>query len=365
MISTFSGKPVFGYIGMVYAMFSIGLLGFIVWSQMVALLYCEIEVTNFAICWNSLVLTNTLNSKNFVSYTQSAGNLYTLSLKSSSETTREISQSRNFDLFFEHSNLTIDKEWLTWFIGFSEGDGAILSNQDRLKFVITQKESKILYEIQKVLGFGKVREYKDCTRYIVTDPNDILLLFFIFNGNLVLNHRLNQLCDWLKLINKNKNLNLSLNYNLIKPSLNDSWLSGFTDAEGCFNVTIQQRLQTITGFRVILRFLLDQKNAESTLLLIKQLFGFGQVNLRMGTKEVYRYSNNSFKGLLLVRDYFLCFPLKTKKFNSFQKWLEIYTLVLNKKHLDEEGLIKIKKLSKQININNSLNRKTGSANILK
>jgi hypothetical protein len=41
---------------------------------MMALLYCEIEVINFAICWNSSTLISTFNSKNLINYTQSAGN---------------------------------------------------------------------------------------------------------------------------------------------------------------------------------------------------------------------------------------------------------------------------------------------------
>jgi hypothetical protein len=33
VVATFAGKPIFGYLGMVYAMFSIGILGFVVWSH--------------------------------------------------------------------------------------------------------------------------------------------------------------------------------------------------------------------------------------------------------------------------------------------------------------------------------------------
>lgn len=124
---------------------------------------------------------------------------------------------------------------------------------------------------------------------------------------------------------------------------------------------IEKRSNTVTGFRVMLRFILDQKNSQYLLLHIRDLFSYGSVSLRGETKGVYRYQVTSFKGLMPFRNYFLLFPLKSKKLLSFQKWNEIYKMVLNKEHLYEKGLISIRELSKNININNSLNRKTGSA----
>ena len=52
---------------------------------------------------------------------------------------------------------------------------------------------------------------------------------------------------------------------------------------------------------------------------IRNLFGFGNVALRKETGAVYRYSNDSIIGLVSVRLYFLAFPLKTKKGESFSK----------------------------------------------
>lgn len=324
-----------------------------------ALPYCEIGVIILAICWKGLVLIDTFYSQNFINYTPSAGNLYTIGLKNSSETTSKT--SRSFLMFYKHSTNLIDKDWLNWFIGFSEGDGAILTNKSHVRFVLTQKEGKILYHIQKVLGFGRVQQFKNYYRFIVSDPKSVLLLIYIFNGNLVLSYRQNQLGEWINSINKRLSLNLVLDSRLIEPNLFDSWLSGFTDAEGCFNINIQPRLNTVTGYRVMLRFILDQKNAESTLIIIRNNFGYGHVTLRKETNSVFRYVNDSFKGLIPVRDYFLKFPLKTKKAKSFNYWLEMFDMVLNKKHLNLEGLDKIRITAKLINKENSLNTKTGSS----
>ena len=76
---------------------------------------------------------------------------------------------------------------------------------------------------------------------------------------------------------------------------------------------------------------------------------------------MYRYTVTGFKTLKDVIAYFKLFPLKTKKALSFEKWLIIHNLVSNKLHLTQEGLSQVRTLQKQINLNNSINNKTGKA----
>ena len=43
-------------------------------------------------------------------------------------------------------------------------------------------------------------------------------------------------------------------------------------------------------------------------------------------------------------NYFTTFPLKTKTYYIYQKWLSIYHLVIKKQHLTESGLKQIREL---------------------
>ena len=373
VISSNSNKSVFGYLGMVYAMCSIGILGFVVWSQWLAFLLGDYEVINFAICWNSLVFISTFNSENLIGYAQLAGNLsfmsyivllvnyknYSLNTdKSSSETIRET--SLNFDCYRKISGKFFDvisDDWLTWFIGFSEGDGAFITGKDkRLIFVLTQKETAILNHIHETLGIGRVRTYGHFSRYRVDDKNGILILIALFNGNLVLDKRKVQVKKWLDTINIEQ-----INNNVF-PLLNNSWLSGFIDAEGCFNITFFKRKAKALGYQVKLRFMIDQKDSLDNMLFIKDQLNLFLTHRKLKKGSIgtmHRIESNSFVKAPLIIEYLNKFRLKSKKQESFYKWVTVYELVKNKAHLTEKGLSEIRKLSKEVNLITSITKKIG------
>ena len=121
-------------------------------------------------------------------------------------------------------------------------------------FFLAQKEEPILQEIQSVLGFGRVYFYASANtyRYRVTAKSDILKLAILFNGKLAPFNKIKQLKLWIEVLNADF-VKLIFNPNPFFPALKDSWLSGFTTAEGSFLVNIltknknRKKFSTVKG----------------------------------------------------------------------------------------------------------------------
>lgn len=250
-------------------------------------------------------------------------------------------------LYYEKYNTTLDPNWLGWFIGFAEGDGYLGINENIPVFVLTQKESKILYEIKDILKFGYVKEFEDFSRFIVRDQSSILLLFHLFNGNIHLKNKNDQLVEWSVLWNsKNNNKEkLLVVTKLVKLSLKNSWFSGFTDAEGCFNVYIPKNNKGIS-----LRFIVDQKDGLPLFNQLKIILGSGSIYTRKNNNSRFAITNIS--KLALIIEYFNLYTLRTKKQFAFTKWKVIYNCVLNKEHKIPSNMENLRGLSILINKDN-------------
>jgi len=139
---------------------------------------------------------------------------------------------------------------------------------NRLRFVLTQKEIAILDHVHDTLGIGRVKTYGPFSRYHVDDKNGILVLTALLNGNLVLDKRKTQVKRWLDVLNIAEIKNNLLPHIL----LSSGWLSGLIDAEGCFNVSLFKREAMTLGYQVKLIFMIDQKDSLEALLPIKEVW---------------------------------------------------------------------------------------------
>lgn len=260
---------------------------------------------------------------------------------------------------YPNTKISPSNEFLTWLIGFTEGDGSfvITKTKNNLQFVITQstEDIAILNYIQNSLGFGKViKQGKRTSRYIVQDIVNLHLIVLLFNGNLILPTRKKLFKDFLEVFNqkiikgkiKNSNLKpVEKQKSLILPSLNNSWLTGFTDAEGCFTVSF---LKNSNAFR--LRFIVTQKGDSNIPVLSHLILLFKAGSLEAHSiKSNYSYILTGSKACYNIYEYFNSFPLKTKKAISFELWKEIHKAISNKEHLDLELRKILIKKAKQVN----------------
>ncbi len=228
---------------------------------------------------------------------------------------------------------TNKKEFLDWFVGFSEGDGSwqVDPNQKtrRSIFIINQKDPQILYKIKSFIGFGQINgPYKNKNgsiyyRYRVGNIKGTERLIEIFNGNLVLTKTEKRFKGYLDMYNSRVTVSKEIKF---KPSsrvvrLNDGWLSGFIDAEGSFSGTTMKYTGTdeIRGVKV--RFSLVQKFEKEVFKNLKSLLGG---SLSSGEGDIFRLLIESKKGRNDIISYLEKFPLRSSKTIAFTRFKKLH-----------------------------------------
>lgn len=130
--------------------------------------------------------------------------------------------------------------------------------------------------------------------------------------------------------------------------LDPNWIAGFTEAEGCFFLTVQEN--TAKGsYQVKIGYQVSQHVRDT--LLIKSLIKY----FECGRTEPAGKSGISFRVTKLrniievIIPFFGEYPLLGNKAKDFRDWKEIAQLMENKAHLTKEGLNKIKEIKSKMN----------------
>lgn len=119
--------------------------------------------------------------------------------------------------------------------------------------------------------------------------------------------------------------------------LDPNFITGFTDGEGSFLLSILKNSERRVGWSVIVRFEITLHLREEELLRrIREHFK-GAGNILIGNfKIIYRVSDLE-QILTLIIPHFLKYPLKTKKRVDFELFAKSAQLISKKEHLTEEG----------------------------
>lgn len=294
---------------------------------------------------------------------------FTLSIFNSSIHNRSISSTinNNFDfcvfytkykIYFPNNEIPSNK-FLTWLVGFTEGDGSfIVNNRGDLAFVITQStfDKQILEFIQEILGFGKVISQSATTsRYITQNKKEINIIISIFNGNLILPKNQEKFYTFVegfnKWVTKGKILLEPVEFKnrCFLPTLNDAWIAGFIDAEGCFTCSIGKKKGFSFNFNISQKWEINLKILKHFCLLFE-----GGIVSKHSQDNVYEFRIGGLKNCKNIFSYFDNYTLYTKKSLSYKIWKCIYNDLINKYHLDpskkQEIIEKVKMINKSNNI---------------
>ncbi len=275
-----------------------------------------------------------------------------------------VKKKLNLNLFYDKykaylpGNLLPSPNFLSWFIGFTEGERCfIVNNRGDLAFVVTQSTSdiRVLYFIKETLGFGKViSQSAKTSRYVTQSKREIEIIITLFNGNTILPTRQKRLEAFIEGFNiwvskgKIRLEPIKSITNLILPCLENSWLAGFTDAVGYFTSSISDKKYSFN-------YNIAQKGEENVVILetLCELFSGGKVSSHF-VKNVYEYRISGIKACSNVFPYFDKHTLYSKKHLSYTLWKELHNSFVLKNHLNPEKRLIMMEKARMINKSNIL-----------
>lgn len=139
-------------------------------------------------------------------------------------------------------------------------------------------------------------------------------------------------------------------YNL-PDKLNPNWVSGFTEAEGCFFVKYikkdNDKYQFILGLQIT-------QSIRDNLLLKKLIYFFNCGRLEINRKIYNNYVVTRFSNIIeIIIPFFDKYSIIGSKHQDYEKWKFISKLIDTKVHLTEEGIREIFLIKSKMNTSKS------------
>jgi len=240
-----------------------------------------------------------------------------------SEAIRLLNINLNFKQYLKvkniHTDKNLDKKWNEWLSGLIDGDGSFLLTKKgyaSLEITMDIRDEHALQIIKNVYGGSiKLRSGANALRYRLHHKSGLLDLINDVNGQIRNSNRLvqlNKICDKYEL-------------NLIYPdklSYNNSWLSGFFDADGTV---------TINKTNTQLSISISQKTSELLQPLV-DIYG-GNIYIDKGSSLSFKWYITKKEDILKIIEYFKNHPsrsAKNKRLHLIPKFYELKELKAHK-----------------------------------
>lgn len=143
---------------------------------------------------------------------------------------------------------------------------------------------------------------------------------------------------------------------------NQTWfISGFTDAEGCFTIKTQYNINLKTKWRIrpVFSITLNKKDL-SLLKIIQNYFKVGNISQ---SNNMVIYAVDSIKEVDAIINHFDKYSLVTQKLSDYLIFKQCFNLIKQKEHLTDKGLSEILSLKGSLNLGLSDNIKNVFPNI--